>query len=262
MASEKWNRRGTYSNFIKHLKRIHPNEYERIVSSDAAYLSEEENVFSNDRTTADLGNIKYKQNQFILSITKNLIIKCGLPFNFVEHASFRDFLKDCHLKFEPVSSRKLKRAVIPLLKNNVLKTIHEALNNINHLTLTVDGWCDRRCRSFLGVTCHFIDSKMIPQAYLIDFLRFRSPHNGESILRLTEDVLNRFNVKEKVFKIITDNASSMINAYKFGLFTDEEDDAFDYQTHSISNTNSLPDDYDGKLYLIFYHIQFAESELQ
>ncbi|CAF3123217.1 unnamed protein product [Rotaria sp. Silwood2] len=103
---------------------------------------------------------------------------------------------------------------------------------------------------------------MIPQAYLIDFLRFRSPHNGESILRLTEDVLNRFNVKEKVFKIITDNASSMINAYKFGLFTDEEDDAFDYQTHSISNTNSLPDDYDGKLYLIFYHIQFAESELQ
>ncbi|CAF4967000.1 unnamed protein product [Rotaria sp. Silwood1] len=237
-------RHGTYSNFIKHLKRIHPNEYELIASSDAAYLNEEENVVSDDRTIADLGNIKYKQNQFILSITKNLIIKCGLPLNIVEHTSFRDFLKDCHLKYEPVSSKKLKGAVIPLLKNNVLGIIHEALNNIDYLTLTVDGWFDRRCRSYLGVTCHFLDSKMMPQAYLMDFLRFRSPHNGESILRLTGDVLNRFNIKEKVFKIITDNASSMINAYKFGLFTDEEDDVFDYQTHPMSNTNSSLDDCD------------------
>ena len=105
-----------------------------------------------------------------MSITKNLIIKCGSPLNFVEHASFRAFLKECNLKFEAVSSKKLKHAVIPSLKNNVLKTIHEVLNSTNDLRLTIDDWSDGRCRSHLGITCHFIDNRMMPQAYLIDFL--------------------------------------------------------------------------------------------
>lgn len=84
-------RNGTYSNFIKHMKRMHCIEYEQISSSDA--LSEETNVVIDDRATTDLSNtyIKSRQNEFVLSITKNLIIKCGLPLNFVERASFCEF---------------------------------------------------------------------------------------------------------------------------------------------------------------------------
>ncbi|CAF1239913.1 unnamed protein product [Rotaria sordida] len=61
---------------------------------------------------------------------------------------------------------------------------------------------------------------MSPQAYLIDFLRFKSPHTSENIQHMTEEVLERFDMKKKVFRIITDNASSMIKAYKFGLSFD------------------------------------------
>ncbi|CAF5027376.1 unnamed protein product [Rotaria magnacalcarata] len=179
-------------------------------------------------------------------LQKSLIIKCGLPLNIVEHADFRDFLKDCHLKYEPVSSKKLKSAVIPSLKINVLKKIHETINNTYDLTLTIDVWSDRRCCSYLAITYHVIDEKMVPQAYLIDFTRFKSPHTGENILHSTEDVLNRFNIKEKVFKIITDNASSMVKAYKFGLFADEEHSVLEYQTDPTSSTNSPSDNYDGK----------------
>ncbi|CAF2019130.1 unnamed protein product [Rotaria magnacalcarata] len=242
-------RNGGYSNFIKHLKRIHPLEYERISSSDSACLSEETNVVTDDRGTTDTTTNKSRQNEFALSITKNFIIKCGLPLNIVEHAGFRDFLKDCHLKYEPVSSKKLKNAVIPSLKSNVLKKIHETINNTYDLTLTIDVWSDRRCRSYLGITYHVIDEKMVPQAYLIDFTRFKSPHTGENILHLTEDVLNRFNTKEKVFKIITDNASSMVKAYKFGLFADEEHGVLEYQTDPTSSTNSPSDNYDDDIQL-------------
>ncbi|CAF3357860.1 unnamed protein product, partial [Rotaria sp. Silwood2] len=55
----------------------------------------------------------------------------------------------------------------------------------------------------------------MPQAYLIDFLRFKSPYASENIQQLAEEVLQRFNNKEKVFKITTDNVSSMIEAYNF-----------------------------------------------
>jgi hypothetical protein len=242
---------GIFSNFLKHLKRIHPFEYDQIFTRDEyECLTEVNNVEIDDRAAAaDLTSTKYKQSRIILSIVKNLIIRCNLPFNLVENPAFRDFMKECNFKFEPVSTKKLKRDVIPLFTNKVLKTIHETLNTIHHVTLTIDVWSDRRCRSFLGITCHFIDNNMMPQAYLIDFLRFKSPHTSENIHQLTEEVLERFNIKDKVFKIITDNASSMVKAYKFGLCVDEENEDHDVrndQTKSMADTNSIFDDFNRK----------------
>jgi hypothetical protein len=240
---------GIYSNFLKHLKRVHPFEYDQIFAREYRCLTEEKSVVEGDDQAAevDLTSAKYKQSRIILSISKNLIIRCNLPLNFVENPGFRDFMKECNFKCEPISAKKLKRDIIPSFTNKVLKTMHETLSSINHVTLTVDGWSDRRCRSFLGITCHFINNKMMPQAYLIDFLRFKSPHNSENIHQLTEEVLERFNIKEKVFKIITDNASSMIKAYKFGLcVVDEENDVRTDENKSMSDTNSICNDFDRK----------------
>ncbi|CAF3979721.1 unnamed protein product [Rotaria magnacalcarata] len=196
---------GIFSNFLKHLKHIHANEYNRIFNPEDEFSSEGKHANGNDLIVADLTSSKHKQNRYILSNAKNLIIRCNLPLNYVESVGFRDFMKECSFKCESIS-------------------IHEALNNVNHLTLTINGWSDRRCRSFLGITCHFTDDKMMTQAYLIDFVRLKSPHTAENIQQLTDDVLDRFHIEEKVFKIITGNASSMIKTCKFGLLVDEEAD--------------------------------------
>jgi hypothetical protein len=132
------------------------------------------------------------------------------------------------------------------LSNIILKRVHDALKNIEYVTLTVDIWSDRRCRSFLGITCHFIDENMIPCAYLIDFVRFKSPHNNEAIYQLTEETLERFNIKNKVFRITTDNASSMIKAYRFGLGDDLDYAGTQYHTETISDTQSILNEFDGK----------------
>jgi hypothetical protein len=241
---------GIYSNFVKHLKRKHPHDYERLFPTQGEMIVEEVNGVDDDQAApVDLTNSKSKQKQFITSVTKNLIIKCNLPLNIVEHAGFRDFLKECNFKCKPISSKKIKRVIIPSFTNNVLDKIHETLNNVSDLTLTIDGWSDRRARSFLGITCHFIDCNMISQAYLLDFIRFKSPHTGENIRQLTEEVLDRFNIKDKVFKIITDNAAAMIKAYKFGLFIDELDDTSldrNQLVHHINESLDDDDDDDGK----------------
>jgi len=52
---------GIYSNFVKHLKRKHPREYEHIFAREAELLSEETNV-TGDEPTADLTTKKNKQN--------------------------------------------------------------------------------------------------------------------------------------------------------------------------------------------------------
>ena len=213
---------GIYSNFLKHIKRAHPLEYGQIFNNGNNCSTEKQNTVDNDQVDFDLASTKNKQNRLITSITKNLIISCNLPFNLVESPGFRSFMKECNIKHEPISSKKIKREVIPSFKNTIFKVINEKLNDIHYLTLTVDGWSDRRCRSFLGITGHFIDSKMTSHAVLIEFLRMKSPHTGENIRQLTEEVLEKYNIREKVYKIVTDNASSMIKAYKFGLFSEEE----------------------------------------
>ncbi|CAM4841257.1 unnamed protein product [Rotaria magnacalcarata] len=212
-------------------------------------LSEQKHANDDNTAAAHSTSSANRQNRILLFTAKNLIVRCNLPLNIVESAGFRVFMKDYCFKYEPISAKKLKRDILPSFMNNVSKTIHEALNKINYLSLTIDGWSDRRCRSFLGITCHFIDDKMMSQAYLLDFVRHKSPHTGENIKQLTEDVLDRFEIKEKVFKIITDNASSMIKAYKFGLFADEETDEHGDTSSSMSEVVTIFDDYDHDLEL-------------
>ncbi|CAF4069257.1 unnamed protein product [Rotaria sordida] len=235
---------GIFSNFLKHLKRAHSTEYDQIFNPEDSFSSEQKHVNNDNIPSTDSTRSTHRQNRIILSTTKNLIIRCNLPLNIVECAGFRDFMKDCCSKYEPMSAKKIKRDIIPSLVNDVFETIHETLKKIDYLSLTIDGWSDRRCRSFLGITCHFLDHKMMSQAYLLDFVRFKSPHTGENIKQLTEDVLERFEIKEKVFKIITDNTSSMIKAYKFGLFGDEAADEHGDTSGSMSEVVSIFDDYD------------------
>lgn len=238
---------GVFSNFLKHLKRQHSLEYNQLFNNEYEHFTDDNTMNDDTHGSIDLTNTKYKENRIILSITKNLIIRCNLPLNLVEKPAFRQFMNDCNAKYRPVSSKKVKNDIIPSLTNIVLGRMHERLHTASYVTLTVDIWSDRRCRSFLGITCHYLDDKMIPQAHLIDFIRFRSPHTSENIQQVTEEVLERFHIKNKVFRIITDNASSMIKAYKFGLSSHSEHVVeVDAQSHFIMDIDSMIDDTERK----------------
>jgi BED zinc finger len=246
---------GTYSNFLKHLKRKHLSEYQDSFVRSDDDLSEDIDIPKDQSTSNDPPHMDSKQGRIGLSIAKNLIIKCNLPFSIVENPAFREFVKGCYPKWQPISAKKLKSDIVTSFKSRVDKVIGEALEKINSLTLTIDCWSDRRSRGFLGITGHFIDEQMLPQAYLIDFVRLKSPHTGENIQRATEYVLDRFNIKEKVYRIVTDNAASMIKAYQFGLVVDT-----DHRIEDTSCDNLIPvdlptsDDDDRRLLLsLFVH---------
>ncbi|CAF4350828.1 unnamed protein product, partial [Rotaria magnacalcarata] len=229
---------GTSSNFLKHLKRKHLVEYKQVFIEEDEGLPEEGMFEGDDQPITELSTNKFKQNRINKTIAKYLIIKCNLPLSMVENNAFREFIKECNIKWNPISAKTLKQNSIAAFTEKVNKTIYEELKAVDHLTLTVDGWCDRRCRSFLGITCHYIDSKMVPQSCLLDFVRLKSPHTGENIHETTERILDRFNMKEKVYKIVTDNASSMIKAYKFGLSVDDEIIDDDNEAQLMANAHT------------------------
>lgn len=238
-------RSGIYSNFLKHLKRAHPFEYNKTWNIDDQQVVDDNLLSYDEQQNFNVMDVKQKENRIVLSITKNLIVRCNMPFNLVEKPAFRDFMKDCNVKFRPISSRKLKRDIIPSLADIVSKRIHEALRDIEHVTLTVDIWSNRRSRSFLGITCHFIDDIMTPRAYLIDLLRFKSPHNSEAICKLTEDILDKFNLKNKVFRIVTDNAAAMVKAYRFGIGKEKNYEETNENLPLIIDNEAVMDEFEG-----------------
>ncbi|CAF4562119.1 unnamed protein product, partial [Rotaria socialis] len=62
-------------------------------------------------------------------------------------------MKECNIKWNPTSAKYLKRHTIAKFTEQANKTIRETLGAIDYLTLTVGEWSDRKCRSFLGITC-------------------------------------------------------------------------------------------------------------
>ena len=79
-------------------------------------------------------------------------------------------------------------------------------------------------KAFIGCIGHFVDVEFKPQALLLEFLRIKSQHTAEKIRNTTKDILEKSNAVGKIYRVITDNASNMIKAYKFGLSVDDGGD--------------------------------------
>ena len=217
---------GSTGNFHKHLKRKHKTEYLRKRNAGTVPSEpESDNDDSYQPTTYD-----ERVNQ---SITLNLVVKCNLAPSIIERSGFREFMKVVAQRWKPSSARYSKTRLIPFSYTSMRKKIDEILEGIDVLSVTLDTWTDRRGKAFIRVTGHFMDIDFKPQALLLDFERIKGPHTAENIRSATKEMLEKFRITDKIYRIITDNASNMIKAYRFGLIVDDDDD--DQQNQSDSN---------------------------
>ena len=177
---------GSTGNFHKHLKRKHTNQYEKSKSPDSIPCIDD---ISDYPGCLEANVVKINE-----TILKELIVKCNLPPTLVEHVGFRNFLKTVSPKWKPTSSRYFTRTLLPSLMNSSQDKIRSLLDTIDYLSITVDAWTDRRGRSFIGVTGHFLDTNYVPQAILLDFSRLKGPHSGENIRHFTSEMLENLKV--------------------------------------------------------------------
>lgn len=178
---------GSTGNFHKHLKRKHNIQYEKFKCSQSIPSLD----IDTDDDLENSTNAMKKINQAIL---EQLIVKCNMPPSIVEHVSFRNFLKIFLPKWKPTSSRYFTNKLLPLLFDNAQIKMKRLLDDVTHLSITVDLWTDRRAKLFLGITGHFIDSNYIPQAFLLDFCRLKGPHTGDNVRNMTEEMLENLKV--------------------------------------------------------------------
>ncbi|GES76777.1 zinc finger BED domain-containing protein 1-like [Rhizophagus clarus] len=73
----------------------------------------------------------------------------------------------------------------------------------------MDLWTVRNQQSYLGVTCSYINQSFKLCEFTLDIAYVRYPHTSAYIKDTLVNILNEWNIREKVYIITTDNASNM-----------------------------------------------------
>lgn len=99
------------------------------------------------------------------------------------------------------------------------------LNNIQYVCTTADIWT-ANSESFLGMTCHWIDSDTLERkSAALGFARLQGRITYETIAGRIHDIHLAYNIEGKVQTTFTDNGSPFISVFKeFALNNQEKDD--------------------------------------
>ena len=83
------------------------------------------------------------------------------------------------------------------------------MENIKKISLTVDAWTSPFQDDFLGVTAHWIDDNWRQKELVIGFEPLNGTHTGVNLAEALVNVIERFNIGNKLLAITTDNALNM-----------------------------------------------------
>jgi hypothetical protein len=168
----------------------------------------------------------------------------GLPLSIVDHVSFKNFMIDVDPKYKPIQRRDLTRSHLPIYYKKCSSKLQEICNKLNHVSLTLDVWSDRRMRSYLGITLHgIIDDKH--RSFLLSFEPLEGHHTGDKLAAEFDRVIQLYNLNDKIVRLITDNASNNLAAFDNIIlpgFEDYFNETLDDESESDSNDELIDDD--------------------
>ena len=109
-------------------------------------------------------------------------------------------------------------------KNIAIKTATQIFHYKSHITellrgaqfvcITTDIWSSTH-RSFLGVTCHWIEEDLTRNSAVLSLRRFKGKHTYDKIAELLQDTFTVYDLTTtKIVSVVTDNGSNFVKAFK------------------------------------------------
>ena len=95
------------------------------------------------------------------------------------------------------------------------KSMITDLSNISSLSVTADFWSDRRARSYLVLTGHYVDDNFHSNSTILQFSTFDKRHFSDVIGKEIEKQLKDLGTFEKVTAITCDNAPNMLGLFQY-----------------------------------------------
>ena len=211
---------GTTSNLFNHLRNKHP----LLVHSATKRKASDEHV---QLKTGPLdkffgGTKPYKaDSQKAKEITKKLqrlITQQMLPLSFVDSVAFRDFVNSLDQRYQPPSRKTLKGLILEE-QTESLNQIQQSLKEVDAFAITTDTWTSIANESYIGVTCHYIDTEWKLLSKCLAVRSHPERHTGENLALSLKEILEQFLPGKVPVGCVTDNGLNISGAVAFLQWT-------------------------------------------
>ena len=89
------------------------------------------------------------------------------------------------------------------------------LSTTQYCSITTDIWTAKyQTRGYLSLTCHFIDNEWTLRSIVLTTVAFTTDHTGDDISDTLSELMDQWNITDKVVASTTDNASNIIKAMR------------------------------------------------
>ena len=226
------------TNLKQHLK-CHKDEYHMVIEEEKAKRVEtkETSIAKSKSRQAVITSMLHvqplsKDSMRYKDITRKLALFIGtanVPYSLVENLEFRDLLLELQPCYLPPGRGPIKTNIASLL--DVMRiNIQEKLALAPKIHFCCDIWTKKgMTESFLGIVAHFF-AKDRKHTATLAVRNVIGPHTGCNIISIFKSVLEEWKIdKECVGKVLTDNGSNMLKAFRImaAEYTESADDSDD-----------------------------------
>uniref|UniRef100_A0A6P7H2S3 Zinc finger BED domain-containing protein 1-like n=1 Tax=Diabrotica virgifera virgifera TaxID=50390 RepID=A0A6P7H2S3_DIAVI len=134
------------------------------------------------------------------------------PLSIVENEGFRDYTEQLQPLYKLPSRKTLTNILVPEVCREISENIKSMLNQTDSVGITTDIWSSDSNTSFISVTCHFISDTSELQNVVLDTKEIPGSHTAELIAAYVQEVIDDWNISDKITAIITDNGSNIKKA--------------------------------------------------
>ena len=92
------------------------------------------------------------------------------------------------------------------------ENLYKELQEVEFVVIITDFWTSRNTKSYITVSCHFLDKLGEMKSYILSTYQVKMDHTGDNIASELRKVADELGISEKVSCVVTDNASNIIGA--------------------------------------------------
>jgi len=123
----------------------------------------------------------------------NFVVSDMQPLSVVEGGGFKCLMEYVNPRVKVMCSETLKSRLIEKFEA-VFEQVKKEIADVQYVCTTADIW-SQQARSYLGVTCHWIDpAKLIRRSVVLAFRRFYGTHSFDRIGALLMSVHTQFDL--------------------------------------------------------------------
>ena len=253
--------KGQYpTNLKKHLKTSHSDEYKCFEAAEIEKTKEKERKGSSrlkqsTLPVCGLGSKSYdiysRKHKAITFRLATFICASNVPLALVDNSEFRGLIEELDPRYSLPHQNKMESEIEKIYQNSNAK-VSESLGGATKISICADIWSKPgMTASFLGITAHYLSSNDNQRhTVTLAVCNLPSPHTAERISNTVDNILREWNLpRHHIFRILTDNSSNMVAAFKNRLLdhsenTNEENVELGTATDSEVN-NSLESEDEG-----------------